>query len=793
MGVSAFSWRRGQWGKSLVLGLLLGVPLAWQGGLPAWAAGGPVHRLSLGVTTDYPTLQAAVAAAQDGDVITLDAGHYREQVVITRAITLQGAGRGNTVIESPDTADLVQSGGNWKNLKAQDVFATLGIQLSSGGTVQISKLTLDGRDQGLLSDALYPNKGLYDFAGIAIFDSNTVVDDVLVTGYRYLDPTSPPPGYLPADQPAGMNINSSIFTQSKAGSTPHTLEVKNSTITKFQKTGLLAWGPTQVVNIHDNLFQGYGQTLHSSGNAIQLGSTDLTSSGGGDRRGTSGSVVNNQILGFGHVVPVNGQPGSYLNMGQIGPSGVLLYSAGSGVEIRGNTFTGPAFNNWYNSLTSNDGGFANVAISITNSANARIIGNSISGFDAAISESSAPAGSVTQVSGNTFSNNSIDFWGSSGNDQVTLGSGGETIAYGQSDNGVDTLTGLGQGDRLLVVGYVNHSVNNTTGTVAGTTMLDTESNVEILTYADARPVVDFTNGSVTAGSGTMVAAQSVQVSNAGGISQLSINTQSSPGPADLTIRLTGTYLPGNFALQGSYIRYLPMYGVSGTGNPSQGGTVQCTPTSVSSGSSATCTATANSGYALKSWSANCTSSGPNTCTLSNVTANQQVTATFNPTSVNTPVASGSVTATQVGNACPGFDQYSFAPAQGRAPNGDAYVYSQFAFTSSCNAITLRLSYPQLMPGIHRLWKFTGGQWVDWTSQATFDYDLKTVTYTVTDNGPGDNDPTVGHISDPVSLSSADPSLGGLNVVPTLSELAQLMLAGLLALLAAVAHRRKALF
>ncbi|MBU0825616.1 MAG: IPTL-CTERM sorting domain-containing protein, partial [Alphaproteobacteria bacterium] len=50
------------------------------------------------------------------------------------------------------------------------------------------------------------------------------------------------------------------------------------------------------------------------------------------------------------------------------------------------------------------------------------------------------------------------------------------------------------------------------------------------------------------------------------------------------------------------------------------------------------------------------------------------------------------------------------------------------------------------------------------SGATLSPDRKTVTYTVTDNGPGDSDGTVGSISDPFALV-AGPVGGGAVAIP----------------------------
>ena len=56
------------------------------------------------------SIQAAINAAHDGDTIFIAAGTFREQLTIDgKAVTLQGAGAGQTIIESPDAASLVSN------------------------------------------------------------------------------------------------------------------------------------------------------------------------------------------------------------------------------------------------------------------------------------------------------------------------------------------------------------------------------------------------------------------------------------------------------------------------------------------------------------------------------------------------------------------------------------------------------------------------------------------------------------------------------------------------------------
>ena len=96
------------------------------------------------------------------------------------------------------------------------------------------------------------------------------------------------------------------------------------------------------------------------------------------------------------------------------------------------------------------------------------------------------------------------------------------------------------------------------------------------------------------------------------------------------------------------VNVVPGYTITATANPVAGGSVSCTPNPVNYGSNSVCAATANTGYTFASFSGDCTGSNP--CTLTNVTANKSVTASFTLnsypiTATANPVAGGSVSCT----------------------------------------------------------------------------------------------------------------------------------------------------
>jgi Ca2+-binding RTX toxin-like protein len=369
------------------------------------------------------SIQAAINAAQNGDTIFIGAGHFREQLTINgKDVTIQGAGAGQTIIESPDAAALVSNASD-SNASRPTKYAVVTVKGDADAT--ITGVTVDGRDQGSIPSP--PTN--YDFLGIYVLNSDAHVDGVAVTG---------------ADELAGPDVsgiqrNHAILVTSHdvahGGTGAHTVEIENSTVSGFQKNGIFVNGSTLTANIHDNTIIGT-HTANTAQNGIQIGSL-FGAVGDGDFSGTHATVDHNTITGIGNSGPAGSA------------SGIIVFAGdASGVSITNNTVTGwaPAQADPANS--------GNSGISFADSNGGTVTGNTISGFDYGLIELNQFGGHLTTPfthSGNTFTGNyaanvalqpdtttGITFAGSAGHDELHGGSGNDVLS---GLAGSDTIVG----------------------------------------------------------------------------------------------------------------------------------------------------------------------------------------------------------------------------------------------------------------------------------------------------------------------------------------------------------------
>lgn len=137
----------------------------------------------------------------------------------------------------------------------------------------------------------------------------------------------------------------------------------------------------------------------------------------------------------------------------------------------------------------------------------------------------------------------------------------------------------------------------------------------------------------------------------------------------------------------------------------------------------------------------------------------------------------------------GFGPVTSTPPNLQAPSG------QFAFSAeNCTgSVTMTLTYPSALPEGVQFRKPDGvGGWFDPATalNVIVDSARTTVTYTITDNGPGDTNPAAGVIADPLVPVLAAAPAGGAAAVPTLSEWGAILMSALLAIFGLRRMRRQ---
>jgi Ca2+-binding RTX toxin-like protein len=410
----------------------------------------------------FDSIQEAIDAAPAGATVTIAAGAYEEQLVISKDLTLVGAGN-TTVIMAPD--GIIDAVNNGAGSRASIVTVT------NGAEVTIQGLKIDGEGRGNELES-----GAGDFHGIAFINAGGTVKDVTVTGIR-----------MPLDgnnNVSGVQQGRAIYANS-TGPTEYTLNIINNIVDDFQKNGIDLRGNLQV-SVSGNTVTGNGWTPTTAQNGIVVVG------------GVEGTISGNTVSEVGYVdTPTNSAASS---------AGILNHT--SDVAITGNTITAPT-----GTVSAPDAPSAAGAYSFTDADGSEITGNTINGFSTAI-VSEADGGSPS-ISDNNLTNNTVNLStldataaisinGTDGDDELegsafgdTLGGlGGNDTLSGQGGNdtldgglGNDTIDGGAGIDTVIssdTLTAANFSAANDEWTITSSDGVDTVTNAEVVEHAGGK-------------------------------------------------------------------------------------------------------------------------------------------------------------------------------------------------------------------------------------------------------------------------------------------------------------------
>jgi len=242
------------------------------------------------------SIQDAIDAAANGATVNVAAGTYREQLRIDgKSIDLVGAGVGATVLEAVDTGDrTTYSVTQWTG-SARTIDACIGV--TDAGTVNISDMTVDGRELG-------PN----NFYGVHFFDTSGGVTDC-----RIEDITDA--GHTSYDRVVSLAATHGEDVDS------YTVDFSDNVIPSFQKGGILVMGPYITFNVDGNEITNLPSNT-IAGNGIQLS------------YGASGTTEDNIVHGVGYTGDDWSATGILLfESGDVSMDGDLVHACQSAVNF----------------------------------------------------------------------------------------------------------------------------------------------------------------------------------------------------------------------------------------------------------------------------------------------------------------------------------------------------------------------------------------------------------------------------------------------------------------------------
>ncbi len=234
----------------------------------------------------YPTITAAVTAANPGDTVYVCTGVYPEQVTITKHLTL--AGQSGATIQ-PTTASINVSDGT-----SSAIVYVEGVNATVSGFIIDGSLAFSG-----LTNCSEDVLGIYYSNA-----SGTIVHNAV----RYIEQSAS--GF-------GCQVGLGIFADNPGGAA-NTVVIEANSVHDFQKNGITVHDTGLTGTVVGNTVLGIGPTPLIAQNGIEFA------------YGSTGSVTDNNASGFVYTPCVSTTNCSYSS------TGVLIYDS-TGVTMSGNT------------------------------------------------------------------------------------------------------------------------------------------------------------------------------------------------------------------------------------------------------------------------------------------------------------------------------------------------------------------------------------------------------------------------------------------------------------------------
>ncbi len=250
--------------------------------------------VTLNVPGSYATIQTALNAANPlgGDAIQVSAGTYTEQLVITKCVSIIGAGEASTFIQSPAALAPTTIPG------IPNIYSI--VEARSGAYVNMSDLTVQG------PVPFYTTAGPFASSTYGIFvaeNATLEMDNARVTAIHK-------PSGIDGVQ-NGNAVQAGRMAYNQIGS----LDFDNVTIDTYQKTGVLVDRTGSSAIIANSTISGIGPTAVIGMNGIQVS------------RGASATITDSTISG--HEYTPN----------TVSSTGILPFNS-TNVTATGNTFNG---------------------------------------------------------------------------------------------------------------------------------------------------------------------------------------------------------------------------------------------------------------------------------------------------------------------------------------------------------------------------------------------------------------------------------------------------------------------